>query len=99
MDSQDSKEGELAEPHYEDQWWMGGKSYVSSCIKNLIYAEGIYSYHNVRILNDLLILEIFDRPSTTHIIPGHGCGNQQTRQLNGSTGLLASPMTGIDNNA
>ena len=23
-------EGDLREPHYEDQWWIGAKSYVSN---------------------------------------------------------------------
>merc|ERR1712062_828493 len=63
MDSQESKGEGLAEPHYEDQWWMGGKSYTK------------HDSHN----------------------PGAWMWNQQTRQLNGSTGLLVSLMTGIDN--
>ena len=34
MDSQDSKGEGLAEPHYEDQWWVGGKSYVSLIVNH-----------------------------------------------------------------
>ena len=55
MDSQDSKEG-LAEPHYEDQWWMGGKSYVSFSIKTInISLENRYASQFENIFNNLNI--------------------------------------------
>ena len=34
MSDKTTSEGELDGPHYEDQWWMGGKSYVSPVISN-----------------------------------------------------------------
>ena len=31
-----SSEQDLAGPHYEDQWWIGARSYVSTLISGLV---------------------------------------------------------------
>jgi hypothetical protein len=42
------KEGahDLEGPHYEDQWWMGGKSYVSlSYLFQVVSMKFLYAKH------------------------------------------------------
>ena len=50
-------EGELTGPHYEDQWWIGAKSYVSFLIDERIQ---LFSKIKLRrkIINNVVVMLI-----------------------------------------
>ena len=96
----EGNQADLEGPHYEDQWWIGARSYVRYAYSYWYSVRFKYLFIFLTNIPGSFIHTISNfRPDTVRNILENGYGSTPTPLFNGLIGLQINLMTITDNNA